>query len=496
MDTPPIGRFEELQKPLERFRAKTKRLTTHWLEKALVWVVCTQLVFQPWALGGMRPWSQFIGLALSVLAFGLALLPRNYTEEHTGANRFRLIMWPKLIRFPLFWIGLLFLARILLQALNPSLEFRANGTQGWLVAVIHQAWLPTGISAPFDMWPPSRMLLIYGSIWLSVCAIWVGFSRRRSVHILFVTIAANGLALALFGMVQKFAGNGKIFWFYSSPNPSFFASFVYKNHGATHLILSLATACGLAAWYYLRGQRRLEKSNPSGVFAFFATCIAVAILTSLARGATLVMLVFLLVGIGVFVARQFMGDGTQRKPLIAVVLVLIFGWFLKTGLEAINSREAWQRLQVGLREEDGSLLQRRFATKASLEMLQDTWLEGVGAGGFRFRFHGYQARYPELQYPQLYWEHAHNDLLQIPIEQGLAGVLMIAAGFACLVIALVRAYFWENPLSLSLVFGCALVMAYSWWDLPFYNPAVLLTWCVLLATAAMWARLEESQAKG
>lgn len=496
MDTPSSGRFADLQKPLEYFRAKTSRLKTHPLEIAVLWVVCVQLVFQPWAIGGMRPWSQFIGLGLSVLAFALALLPRNYTAEHSGSNSFRLVMWPKLVRFPLFWVGLVFLVRILIQALNPALKFHTNGTQFWLIEVPHIAWLPTGVDGPFKQWPPWRMLLIYGSIWLTVCAVWVGFSRRRSLQFLLIALAANGVAVALFGMVQKFAGNGKIFWFYHSVNPSFFASFVYKNHGGMYLYLALAVTCGLAAWYYVRGQRRLEKSNPSGLFAFFATCIAVAVLTSYARGATLMMLAFLVIGMCVFVVRLFMGDVGTRKPVVAIVLVLIFGWFLKTGLDAVGSKEAFHRIHSGLTGGDMSLSERNIATKASLEMFQDTWVTGVGAGGFRFLFPPYQARYPELGYPNLFWENAHNDLLQIPIEQGVVGVLLILAGLTSVAIALVRAYFWENPLSLALVFGCALLVVYAWWDFPCHNPAVLLTWCVLLVIAAMWAKFEENNAQG
>ena len=127
-----------------------------------------------------------------------------------------------------------------------------------------------------------------------------------------------------------------MFWFWVSPNPSFFSSFVYKNHAAAYLDLTLATTCGLAAWYYLRGLRRMEKSNPSGLFAFFATCIAVTILVSYARGATLVMLIFLVVCVGAFVAHQLVGPPENRKPIVAIVLILIFGYFLKTGLGTLE----------------------------------------------------------------------------------------------------------------------------------------------------------------
>ena len=49
---------------------------------------------------------------------------------------------------------------------------------------------------------------------------------------------------------------------------------------------------------------------------------------------------------------------------------------------------------------------------------------GVGAGSFRFLFPTYQHRHPELvavHGRRMFWEHAHNDVVQTPIELGVAG---------------------------------------------------------------------------
>jgi hypothetical protein len=343
------------------------------------------------------------------------------------------------------------------------------------------------------------MLVIFSSAWLTACAIWVGFTRRRTVQVLLIALACNGLLLGLFGIAQRLVGNGKMFWFFESPNPSFFSSFIYKNHGGAYLDLTLAVSCGLAAWYYLRGLRRLEKSNPSGVLAFFSTCIAVSVLTSYARGATLVMLVFLLASIGAFVFHQFTAASEHRKPIVTIVLILIFGYFLKTGLEALRSGEAWDRLKSGVMREDLSLEMRERATKASLEMLGENWRLGVGAGSYRFIFPIYQHRHPELvEYrgQRQYWEHAHNDLIQFPIELGLTGIVIFVAGLGWFVFTLLRSYFWENALTTSVLFGLLLVLAYGWWDFPFQCPAILITWITLWTTITLWTRFEEQNLKG
>lgn len=486
----------DLQKPLEQFRARTKRLKVHPAETRVLWLVCLHLVFLPWALGGMRLWAQCTSLGLALLGFVFALVPRDYNEEHTGVGSFRLIMWPKVLRFPIFWIGAALLVLLTVQGLNPAWTYVTDGKNWWMQQVEHIRWLPAGVDVPFERWGPWRMLLIYASVWLTVCTVWIAFTRRRTVQRLLVTLCINGLLLAGFGVAQRLLGNGKIFWFYNSPNPSFFSSFIYKNHGGAYLLLALTVTCGLAGWYYLRGQRRLEKSNPSAVLAFFATCIAVSILTSYARGATLTMLAFLLGCIGAFIAHQFLGPSENRKPVVAIVLVLIFGFFLKTGFHSLRSGEAWDRIHQGLTRQDASLEAREHATRASLEMLREQGVRGVGAGSFRFIFPIYQHRDPALvshDGRRMFWEHAHNDVLQIPIELGAAGTLLIVLSIGYWFVRLIRSYFWANPLSACIVFGALLLVVYSWWDFPFQNPAILATWCVLWPVAATWAKLEEGR---
>ena len=333
MDSSSPHDLPERLKPLELFRAKTRRLKIHPTEVLLLSIIGLHVVFLPWAIGGMRPWSQVISLILGVISLGVALLPRRYTPEESGSNAFRLFMVHRLWTFPIFWLGLLLLGYITTQALNPSWAYFQSDRGWWMQGISHLTWLPSGVSVPWAQGGPWRKLIIYAATWLTVCAIWTGFTRRRTVQIFFIIVALNGLALAGFGLLQKLMYNGKMFWFVDIPYGSVFASFVYKNHAAAYLDLTLFVTCGLAAWHYLRGLRRLEKSNPAGVFAFLATCIASTILVSYARGATLVMLVFLVGAVGAFLIHQLAVPNTTRKPVVAVALMLIFGYFLKTGLQ-------------------------------------------------------------------------------------------------------------------------------------------------------------------
>jgi hypothetical protein len=479
---------------LEQFRARTKRLQIHSLELTLLWVVATHLVFLPWAIGTMRIWAQWLSFSFSLLSFVIALWPRHYTPEHTGAASFKLLPWPKLFRFPIFWLGLALLGLITTQALNPSWSFRTNGRLEWVVPIPNTPWLPSGVEIPIHYWGPWRNLLIYTAAWMTVCAIWVGFTRRRTLQRLFTVLAANGVALAIFGIAERIFRADKLFWTYPSANPAFFASFVYKNHAGAYLMLTLSVACALGAWHYLRGVRRLEKSNPSGVFAFMATCIAVSILISYARGATLTTLGYLCVVVAAFVIHQIRLPKEARQPIIAVSLVLIFGFFLKTGMDALHSDLAWDRLKQAISGQDVSYESRQHANVASLEMLRHYWAPGAGSGGFKYLFPTYQKHVPEIA-KGMFWEHAHNDILEFPIELGVTGMLLIAASFLYWALALMRNYAWQNPLSASVILGCLFLIGMSWGDFVFQNPAILITWCALWPACTLWAQLEEQRAR-
>jgi hypothetical protein len=82
--------------PLQQFRAKTSRQRIHPREGLLVGVVTTQLVFLPWALGGMPLRSQLTSFGLGLFALAVALLPRNYDEATApGQAPFRLYTFLK-----------------------------------------------------------------------------------------------------------------------------------------------------------------------------------------------------------------------------------------------------------------------------------------------------------------------------------------------------------------------------------------------------------------
>jgi len=500
VDPTPSAPTPARSSPLEHFRAQTPRLRLHPLENLLLWVVSAHLIFLPWALGAMKFWAQALSLLFALAGFFIALAPRNYTEQFTASGNFRLLTWPKLVRFPVFWAGLLVLIYIVVQGLNPAWAYVNDPRGWWMEPRPHVGWLPSGTEGPFFFGGgPWRTLIVYASAWLVVCSIWIGFTRRRTAQLFVTALAANGFALAVFALVQRLTTRTRMFWFWQPPNDSFFGSFIYKNHAGAYFILMLALSTGLAAWYYLRGLRRMEKSNPAGLFVFFAAFIAIDIIVSYARGATITMLVFLTVALVVFLVFQLRNPELLRKPAVIALLLIGFVFFFGTSYRALSAGQAWDRMETLLSARDTSIRSRQLATAATWDMVKDyPWL-GAGAGSFRYLFPFYQQRYPAIYTEngtRLYWEHAHNDFVEIPAELGLFGVAIILFCGGYWLVKLVRAFFWDNPLSLLVCAGGLALVAHSWTDFLFQNPAVLLTWCAFWPAIVLWTEYEELNLRG
>ncbi|MCA9199504.1 MAG: O-antigen ligase family protein, partial [Planctomycetales bacterium] len=83
---------------------------------------------------------------------------------------------------------------------------------------------------------------------------------RRSVTILFATVAICGAALAFFGLVQRLSWNGKFYWVFEPLSGSFqsFGPFVNRNNAGGFLNMCLATCLGLIVWVFWSGFQELQ----------------------------------------------------------------------------------------------------------------------------------------------------------------------------------------------------------------------------------------------
>ena len=489
---PPSGDSPH-QRVLDAFRGGGKTQALHPREKTILGLVAIHLTFLAWAFGGQVFWAQYVSLGLGAVGFWVALLPREIPRlvDQPGM---RLIPWIALRRTPLFWIGLLLMALVAVQGLNPVWSYRLEGNNWWMTRIPYITWLPHGVETDWARGGgPWHTLIIWASAWLTACTVWIGLTRRRALRLLLLTITANGVGITLLGLAERLFGNEKIYWTVVSDSV-IFSSFVYKNHAGTWLNLCLGAAVGLAGWYYLRGLRRMEKSNPSGLMVFLALILAVGVFASFARGASLMMLVFLGCAVAAFFLHQFYVPKALRRPVVTGLMLVLFAGALKTALDGLQAEDTWARFNQVFAGEDASLQSRHQATQAALQMLGAHWSWGTGAGSFRYLFSSYQMSFPEIwsvNGGRLFWEHAHNDIVEFAIELGLPGMLLFAALAGAWIATLIRNYFWKHAVCVALVLTLLLTFVHAWWEFVFQCPAILVLYGVLAVVAVQWARFEE-----
>jgi O-antigen ligase len=490
----------------------------HPLEKALLVVTGLHLCFIAWAIGGMTrsPWPQFVSLGLAALGFLLSLINRHYTAEYAREGEFKLVMWPKLVRFPIFWLGLALMIYMAVQGFNPAWRYMTTYTvplqltSWWLTPIEYIPWLPSGIDAPITPYVEThiweimntwRMMIIYAAPWLTVCSLWVGVTRRVTLVGLLGVIAVNGGLLALVGVLEKVTDARKILWLVAARNNYFTASFPYKNHAGAYFNLVLAVAAALAFWHFTRTDRRSGRANPAPLHALCAVLAGLVVLLSLARVATILMVVFLaimLVAGGIWLARAGADHGSRAA---AGLLGLLLAVFIGGGVLFLDKGRAMDKIELlAGSERKLSIEDRLDAQRATWDMIQDKWLTGRGAGGFRYYFPVYQQHYPSIynlpdgrRRENSRWEYAHNDYLQILAELGAVGGAIFVAGFGYWMLTLFRHGAHRRPHLLILILGLLLLMANAWTDLPLYCPAVLILWCVLWALTARWAEFEDNR---
>lgn len=460
-------------------------------------VTSAHLCFLPWALGAMHGWSQVSSLILAAAGLVLALIRRG-SAKPSPPNASRMIgPLDRLMRWPVFWAGLAGLSYVALQGFNPAWRYVSNTDHWWLEPLPHLAWLPAGIEAPFARSNPWRMLLILGTLLLLASSVWIGFSRRKTYRIFLTLLAGNAALLALLGLGQRLDGTSRIFWTHLPSNSRFIASFIYPNHAGPYFYLMTALASGLAWWSCRQAGRGRLSPVWRWLFTFIAVLTGSLVIHTNSRMSVLMLAAFALLMAavaGLVVLRRKAVPGrpaVSRSTLLIVVLASLVG----AGLTVLPARKVWTRFSESADQHTATGLDRQLARQAATDMLKERWLFGWGAGCFRHGFPLFVQKYPAIYQSAggriRYWEHAHSDLLEIPLELGVVGMLPVLFCLAWLAGGLIRHRCWRNRVSLPLVFGCALLLVHAWVDFVFQNPAVLFTWTILLIAAIRWSELDQ-----
>lgn len=393
-----------------------RSLTPGWVALLLL------LALVPVPFGANRPWAwSLMGLWSALLLAGWAM--------SIAAGR-RALVWRRALIVPLVSGGVL-LGWILLSTVAGF-------------GVPHPLWqlaseqlgraLPGRATLSVDATLVALMrLLAYASIfWL---ALQYARDRRRAEQLL-RWISWTGLLLALYGLINLFAGNGHLLWYDRwTGQDDLTSTFVNRNHYATFAGLDLICAAALgvaafrAAWRYSdRSQKLLSRTleclaGRPIVYFLAALVMATAVLQSHSRmgaAATALAVAAMLV--------LMSASGMVRRYYALAIVLLAAGYFL-------------------LRVSGGATLQRIGETSdisrlplfdVIVEQIASAPYTGSGYGTFSQAF----MMFRDMRLPgaSVFLE-AHNTYLELATEIGIpATVLLVFAVLWCVGLCLLGVF--------------------------------------------------------
>jgi hypothetical protein len=453
------------------------RHSRSWLDRLTVdglivhgarWLMLTALVFVPWAYGGIPRWAAetMNGIVATVFALWMfgCLLRKS---------------WPSVPR-TLAITAVLLVGYVWLVAWNARFDYDPV-THDWTPLEPWFSWLPGSVdqSASFTMARRVSALL------MAACFVCDMARRSGWRQRLLGTLALNGAALVLFGLVQRLTDAPSIFWGNDDFGQTFFATYRYHSNAGAFINLTWPLLAGFVALSFMR---RSPWKTKLAWGAALIVCLA-GVLVNASRAASLFALALGGLWIGWLVWQASRGRIKGVSSSVASVaggllLLLIIALAAMAGLDATVRR--WSRFGEEISIDNPRLL----VAKVCFGMISESSWWGFGPGSWQTAFPYFSSEIGDRA--SGVWEHAHDDYLETITDWGIVG----AAGWAVIVFGgLVGSWihFWRHRSSLAeaertmhfAAFTALLVtLLHSLVDFPLQIPSLQLCFAALLGL--MW----------
>jgi O-antigen ligase len=433
-----------------------------------------------WAFGGNADWVRTpisiwgsLGIVLTVAVLAWA--------RPAGPVRREALGWA--------WPVLALNALVAVSCLTPGMTALQFRDQTLFIPARVAWWIPSTTRPDLAL----RALWLFDGIYCSCLNLALVASRRRTIRFVLAAVAANAVALAVFGTVQKLVGApGLYFGAVPTPQPAFFASFVYDNHWGAFALLSLGALAGLTLRSLGRRGAGFFRGPAFGGWVA-AVLIGLSIPLSGSRACTLLLALMATLaavqGLPRMAHALRLSAGGPRTTLAlaaAVAALSIAGAWMIAG-DAIQARTAKTREQLGAMWAAGGLGSRTVLYRDTWRMAEARPLFGWGMASYPVVFGLYNTQESKVDRLPVIYHDAHSDWLQSLAELGFAGTVLLGAAVVRPALALRGLEATTVPV--FLLAGCLLVAAYAWIEFPFGNVAVVLAWWLCFFAAIQYVRL-------
>lgn len=456
------------------------------LEWLTLFHVGALLLFAAWAFGGNALWVRDVMTWWGSLSVLITLTAAQDSEARKqGHLRPLLWLWP---------LGLFDLI-VLLSAFNPNFREVIDGVR--TLYFENKSTLPLPSTAR-----PGLSLLnlwFFNAVYLSCFNIALVVRQRRAIRTLLFVFAANAMALAIFGTIQKLIGaKGMFFGAVATRQVHFFASFIYHNHWGAFTVLMTAASLGLVFHFARRNNARGFFHSPAFGGLVAIVLLAGSIPLSTSRSCTVLVVLLLLGAFAHWIGRLIRRRRTFRESIVmpvtgaALVLISVAALIATFAGSIISSRLADTREQLAAMQQSGEVIPRQVLYRDTWNMAREKIWFGWGMGSYQTVFQTRNSRkFSPADGLPIFYRDAHSDWLQSAAEVGLVGTSLL--GLCALVpLWFRRRVVLQSPLSIYLLAGCALIVLYAWLEFPFGNRAVVAFWWFCFFSAIHYGRLDGS----
>lgn len=332
---------------------------------------------------------------------------------------------------------------------------------------------------PLSLTPFHSVMALFAAI--PAIAALVVTEKLRPIHWwIAIAILAGTLLGVLLGALQVAGGGGSWAYLYRFTNPGAVGFFANRNHMATLLLTAIPMAFALAG--SAKSNKRSTSLGRFGVAAAMTGLLVVGIALNGSFAATVLAL-------PVLVASAALLPGLARWTRLALPVALLG---LAGGVAVLATNPVTAALGA---DASASVSSRTAAWAVTTHAIGDSFPAGTGLGSFEQVYRHYED--PLAVTPE-YVNHAHNDYLEIVLELGAAGLLLVAFFLAWWVVAAVR--IWQSPMSTPLTraatIATAVILAHSVVDFPLRTAAISVIFAASLGIMAQHVRSAPVRKRG
>lgn len=442
------------------------------------------LIWVPIPIGSNRPWSQGLLTAVALTLAGLWVFAY-------ARSPFDVPITLRALKLPGYLFGTWVLYPIFQLLPFPTALVDITGTQlnGHDLTIVGAGASSMGYLSIDRDATIGGFLNQMGFVAVFFLVMALTTSHQR-LNRLMLILGGVGIVEALYGLVLYFSGGDTGLWDPGHMPTTVSGTFINQNHFAGLMELTIPVVIGLViAEGGFHGVRRGATSfawrltelalSRRGILTFFLVVMISALILTTSRGA-IGALFIAISGTFLLAARKRGSRPSEfRVGLALICLVVVSMAWLGTGEFLEKVRES------GFESNRGDL------RDVSYRMIKDNPIVGTGVGTYRWAFPVYK----DERFGSGFYEHAHNDFLEILGEQGLVGFLLIFGAIFIVLCRIGRALMRrQDPLIRGGLFagfaGCSSLLIHGLVDFNLQIPANASFFFALLGIGLVASNLE------